>query len=274
MTQIALTSLACPLDGQPLARDNKRFTCSAGHSFDLAKRGYLHLLPAQHKRSKAPGDSVEMIQARQRFLERGFYRELASALADVSALANEVNLLDAGCGEGYYLRQLETLRPEVSWIGAGLDISKPAIDSAAKCEKGFQYLVASNANIPLLDHSVDVLWCVFGFADFEQFRRVLKPSGRLIMVDPGVNHLLALREVIYPKVVDKANERTTPEGFRLLEKQHIAGEMTLDQTALADLLLMTPHLFRANREGRERAAALDALQCQYDIELRVFCPTN
>ncbi len=274
MTQIALTSLACPLDGQPLARDHKRYTCSAGHSFDLAKRGYLHLLPAQHKRSKDPGDSLAMIQARQRFLAQGHYNALATALTTLSTTGDSVRLLDAGCGEGYYLRQLEQNAANISWYAAGLDISKPAIDYAAKLDKGFQYLVASNTNIPLQDSSIDVVWCVFGFADFEQFKRVLKPSGRLIMVDPGVNHLLALRKVIYPEVVDKASERPTPEGFRLLEKQHIAGEMTLDQTALADLLLMTPHLFRASRDGRERAAALDALQCQFDIELRVFCPTS
>ena len=274
MTQIALTSLACPLDGNPLTRESHRFTCQAGHSFDLAKRGYVHLLPAQNKRSKDPGDSVEMIQARQRFLERGFYRDLALTLAEVSALSNDVTLLDAGCGEGYYLRQLDELLPAVSWTGAGLDISKPAIDCAAKHDKGFQYLVASNANIPLLNNSADVLWCVFGFADFDQFKRVLKPDGRLIMVDPGSNHLRALREVIYPEVVEKGSERANPKGFHLLETRKIEGEMTLDQAAIADLLLMTPHLFRASREGRERAYSLVSLQCQFDIALRVFCPTS
>ena len=272
MTQIPLTSLTCPLDHLPLTRQGKCFTCPSGHSFDLAKRGYINLLPPQNKRSKDPGDSIEMIAARQRFLAAGHYQALANALADVSAVSESVTLLDAGCGEGYYLRQLERSAPLTHWLAAGLDISKPAIDTAAKLDKGFQYLVASNANIPLAKDSVDVLWCVFGFADFAQFSHVLKPSGRLIMVDPGPEHLRELREIIYTDVVEKDTERTTPAGYDLADTLNIKGSMNLDNASINDLLLMTPHLFRAKREGREKASQLQHLTCQYDMQLRVLLP--
>lgn len=270
MTQIALTSLACPLDGLPLVRHDKRFSCASGHSFDLAKRGYLHLLPPQHKRSKDPGDSVEMIQARQRFLSQGFYQALATSLAKHSAIKKVVNLLDAGCGEGYYLRQLDQYAPNITWRGAGLDISKHAIDCAAKLDKGFQYLVASNANIPLLDDSVDVIWCVFGFADYAEFARVLVPGGRLIMVDPGPDHLIELRRVIYPSIKQKTHDYLAPGGFKPLREECIEGTMNLFKDAISDLLTMTPHLYRASREGREHAAALERLACRFDIRIRVL----
>lgn len=272
MTQISLTSLACPLDGQPLTRHDRRFLCASGHSFDLAKRGYLHLLPAQNKRSKDPGDSTAMIQARQRFLAQGHYDKLAAALTTLSTTGDTVRLLDAGCGEGYYLRQLEQNAPHITWHAAGLDISKPAIDCAAKLDKGYQYLVASNANIPLLENSVDVVWCVFGFADYREFARILVPGGRLIMVDPGTEHLLALRQIIYPIVKEKVLPWQVPEGFVCEAEQRLQGTMDLNKDALADLMVMTPHLYRASREGRDQAAALDQLSCQFDIHVRVLQP--
>jgi 23S rRNA (guanine745-N1)-methyltransferase len=274
MTQISLTSLACPLDGQALTRHDRRFLCASGHSFDLAKRGYLHLLPAQNKRSKDPGDSLAMIQARQRFLAQGHYNELATALTTLSTIGDTVRLLDAGCGEGYYLRQLEQNAPHIAWHAAGLDISKPAIDCAAKLDKGFQYLVASNANIPLLDKSVDVVWCVFGFADYNEFKRILAPRGRLIMVDPGADHLLELRQIIYPAVKEKVKPWHTPAGFVCEAEQRLRGSMDLDNDALADLMVMTPHLYRASREGREQAAGLPRLTCQFDIQIRVLQPVT
>jgi 23S rRNA (guanine745-N1)-methyltransferase len=270
MTQIPNNSLACPHDGLPLSVQDKCVVCPSGHSFDRAKRGYLNLLPVNQKRSKDPGDSQEMIAARNRFLERGYYLPLAQSLAENSRLNNAVSLLDAGCGEGYYLRQLEQQFPQTVWKGVGLDISKPAIDSAAKFDKGFQYLVASNAHIPLLDNSVDVVWCVFGFANFDEFRRVLTPGGRLIMADPGPEHLIELREIIYPHINDKHSARDIPAGFQHHSEQHLTGKMDLDASAIVDLLLMTPHLYRANPAGRAAAAALAQLVCRFDIHVRVF----
>jgi len=103
-------SLACPLDGNPLQRVDKAWRCPQGHSFDIARQGYVHLLPVQKKRSKDPGDSKTMVAARQRFLEAGYYRPIADAVSAAilndAATGSELSCLDAGCGEGYYLRQL------------------------------------------------------------------------------------------------------------------------------------------------------------------------
>ena len=110
------SALACPLDGEPLNQSGTCWRCPAGHSFDVARQGYLHLLPVQKKRSLDPGDSKEMVAARQRFLNAGYYRPVAEAVSKAvmpgNASDTRLACLDAGCGEGYYLRQLVAENPE------------------------------------------------------------------------------------------------------------------------------------------------------------------
>jgi len=269
MTIKPMNTFHCPLDGEPLEHFDRQLKCSHGHCFDIAKRGYCNLLPAQFKRSKEPGDSKAMIEARHRFLEHGFYRLLAQSLADMSSTIESPYLLDAGCGEGYYLRQLESFKPNITWNCCGLDISKPAIDAAAKYHKNCSWMVASNANIPLPDASVDVLWCVFGFPHLEEFLRVLKPGGRLIQVDAGTNHLLELRKIIYPNIKQKPTAAMFDDHrFTNGRNEEIDFSIDLERAHLADLLLMTPHLFRANAERREQALSLEHLKCQAHMLIR------
>jgi len=129
-------SLACPLDGEPLNQSGTCWRCPAGHSFDVARQGYLHLLPVQKKRSLDPGDSKDMVAARRRFLNAGFYQPIAEAVNKaVTTRAGDTKplaCLDAGCGEGYYLRQLAASNMDRSLALVGVDISKWAILAAAK----------------------------------------------------------------------------------------------------------------------------------------------
>src|SRR5690606_16504733 len=127
----AFPFLACPLDGAPLQREGASWRCPSGHTFDVAAQGYTHLLPVQHKRSLDPGDSKEMVAARRRFLESGAYAPIAAAvnravLADALCDAR-LHCLDAGCGEGYYLRSLAAAAGDHPLVLLGLDISKWAV---------------------------------------------------------------------------------------------------------------------------------------------------
>ena len=95
-------SLICPIDGSPLLLVNNALSCANGHQYDIGKPGYANLLSAQHKRSKAPGDSKEMVNARSAFLSEGFYDPIASELAELvgAQIQKDLTLVDAGCGEG------------------------------------------------------------------------------------------------------------------------------------------------------------------------------
>ncbi len=269
-------ALACPLDGTPLHCHGSAWTCASGHSFDVASQGYTHLLPVQHKRSRDPGDSKEMVAARRRFLTAGFYRPIAAAvgravLADLPADAT-ISCLDAGCGEGYYLRELAAAVPEDRTLQLlGLDISKWAVLSAAKQDKRPSWVVGSNAKLPVLPGTLDRLLCLFGFPVYPEFARVLKPGGLLLQVDAGPDHLRELREIIYPSLKpERPDVMPTPAGFRRLPTQTLGFPIELTHAAqIADLLAMTPHLHRASAEGRAKAAALTTLSLS--VEVRLSC---
>lgn len=274
MATLNVKQLICPLDGLPLTAQDRSIGCSNGHSFDIAKQGYVNLLPVQHKRSKDPGDSKDMIAARHRFLTQGFYQPFAEALAETVLHDGPVTLLDAGCGEGYYLNYITDIaqQRDVALTSVGLDISKWAIQAAAKRDSPINWLVASNTTIPLADNSVDTLLCIFGFPAEKEFARVLKPGGRLIMVDPGAAHLIELKRLIYPEVKRKAQRLPVSDSHWLLRsEQRVRFSVTLPDTAtIHDLLLMTPHLYRSKRAAREQVEALEQLQLSADAWVRVL----
>lgn len=276
MSMDTFSALACPLDGEPLNQSGTCWRCPAGHSFDVARQGYLHLLPVQKKRSLDPGDSKDMVAARRRFLNAGFYQPIAEAVnkavAPGAADAKPLACLDAGCGEGYYLRQLAAANTERSLALVGVDISKWATLAAAKQDKRPRWVVGSNANLPVLPGTLDRVLCLFGFPVYSEFARVLKPGGILIQADAGPDHLRELREIIYPSLKpEKPPAVDVPEGFLSLGTETIRYSLTLEsQEAIADLLAMTPHFYRAPAEGRVRAETLETLAVTVEVTLRRF----
>ena len=282
MNIVKAHNLACPLDGKRLELREKQLVCESGHAFDIARQGYVNLLPVQHKRSKQPGDSRAMVLARAAFLNSGVYQPIASALAatvgELIDTEQEYCLLDAGCGEGYYfdfiMNQLKSRAGDTRLSFIGLDISKDAITEAAKRNKHISWLVGSNRQPPLAPASVDIIICVFGFQNLAGFNAVLKPGGKVILVDPGVDHLTELRHIIYPEVntsapVDLAE--FVAAGFSWLQDQPLQFKLAIDQQdQIQNLLLMTPHFYRARQAGRDAAAVLQHLELTVDVVIRVL----
>ncbi len=275
----AFQQLACPLDGEALQKDRSSWSCVNGHSFDVSNKGYINLLPVQHKRSLDPGDHKAMVASRQRFLNAGFYKPIADALKQTvlskTMSTNTISCLDAGCGEGYYLRELAASSPEHSFSLLGLDISKWAILAAAKQDPRAAWVVASNANIPALAQSIDCVLCMFGFPVYDEFRRVLKPEGLYIQVDAGPMHLRELRDIIYPSIKEKVSSGSEkPEGLTQIDHQTVQFSISLAGTSvIADMLAMTPHFYRASIEGREKALALSNITLSVDVTISTFKST-
>ena len=264
--------------------------CSNGHNFDIARQGYVNLLGAQDKRSRDPGDGKAMISARRNFLDGGYYQPIANRLSQLvepllaaSSVAEgspveDALVADAGCGEGYYLQQLaENIRaagkPMPSMLG--FDISKWAMQAAARRFPA-TWLVASNRHIPLSDKSADVVLSLFGFPEYPSFQRLLKKTGALLMVNAGPQHLIELRQIIYPSIRFKASDRidaAKAAGFSLADRIELNYEIAaLDRVAINQLLAMTPHMFRASSAGKRKAAALTELSLTVDVVFESFHP--
>jgi 23S rRNA (guanine745-N1)-methyltransferase len=287
MNIIKAYNLACPIDGKKLEQIDRQYVCNNGHTFDIARQGYVNLLPVQHKRSKQPGDSKAMVLARTHFLNTGIYDNIASKLIEtVSGLIiddkslddKDCCILDAGCGEGYYFDALFSSLSEdegsntLSFIG--LDISKDAIVQASKRNRQISWVVGTNRQPPLEDESVDIILCMFGFISVEGFIKVLKPGGKIILVDPDVEHLRELREIIYPEV-KKAKQTDSVQmeltGFAPLKTEKFQFKTNVSSNEqINHLLVMTPHFYRASKAGREAACRLDTLAITVDVTFRVF----
>lgn len=276
-------NLACPMDGLALVRDAGQLRCAGGHSFDVAREGHCNLLLVQHKASRDPGDSREMVAARRRFLDAGHYAPIADRACAVAWFAldpmrgRRAAVLDAGCGEGYFLQRFgEHVAAEPGGgvlTLAGIDISKWAVKAAAKRGVPATWVVASNRQPPFRPGSVDLILCLFGFPVWEGFCKVLAPGGSVLLVDPGPEHLIELRAIIYPEV-----RRAPPPslaaaeaaGYRLAREESLRFEMTLpDAQAIRDLLAMTPHAHRVPQERRAAVAALSRLSVTVEVVLRL-----
>src|SRR5690606_39275610 len=135
--------LMCPVCREALALEGKTWRCkSNNHSYDIAKQGYVNLHVVQHKHSKNPGDTPESVQARRSFLSAGFYAPLQQAVvAKIRELRIE-NLLDIGCGEGYYTNAMEAEAIQV----VGVDIAKTAVQVAAKLNQNVTWVEIGRAS--------------------------------------------------------------------------------------------------------------------------------
>ncbi len=270
---------ACPLCQAPLALSDSSAKCSANHRFDQARQGYLPLLPAHHKRSQAPGDDRQMLTQRREFLHAGYYRPLAEQLCQLwsQRLSSEdgQTLLDSGCGEGYYLSQLQQVSADRGEGHSGdaalygIDISKEATKLAARVLPPARVAVASGFQLPVLDRSVDVLLRVFSPGDAGEVSRVLKPTGEFWRVVPGAEHLLELKRALYSQV--KPHQLPdTPAGFRLKAAESVQFRLELQGQAIAQLLQMTPFVWRARPEARQALELQQQLSLQVDFVIQQY----
>ena len=261
---------ACPHCGGPLERGERAYACPNGHSFDIAREGYVHLLPANRKHAKDPGDDRGMAAARSRFLSKGYYAPLREALC---ALAREYagpeeGVLDSGCGEGYYTAGLwEALnRPRL----AGVDLSRPSVRLAARRAPGAEFAVASVYHLPLADASAGLLLNCFSPLALEEFRRVLRPGGVFLYVVPGAEHLWELKQVLYDRPYPNKEENIPYPGFSYEAVVPVEAALDVPGEDLRDLFQMTPDYWKTPREGAARLAALDGLRVRASFRIHVF----
>lgn len=265
----------CPVCRSPLVREGRQYRCPAGHSYDIAREGYVHLLPPNQKHSKAPGDDKEMVSARVRFLTAGYYAPLRAALEEEAVRHSPpgVRLLDSGCGEGYYTAGIaRALResgkgPEI----AGIDLSKAALRHAARRDKETEFAVASAYHLPVADGSIDLIVNCFSPMAAAEFLRVLRPGGRLLYVVPAPDHLWELKAVLYDIPYPNPEESIRYPGFST--SGEIKVENTVPITGHEDLMAlfrMTPYCWKTPKAGVARLEGLDRLTVRASFRVLAF----
>lgn len=251
--------LICPVCRQHLASAFGKYSCGRGHSFDIAKEGYVNLLRSSKSGDKM-GDDKLSARCRRDFLNKGYYSPLMTALTDLFA-DKAGSVLDICCGEGYYtscLAKNENLRVY------GFDLSKEMVRLGAK-RGGAAYFVANLADIPVADGSFD--YAVHLFAPFQEaeFLRILKSGGSLYTVVPGRYHLWGLKQALYDTPYENDEKLPETKQLRLVGQRKITSRITLASPEDIDAVFrMTPYYFHTSQKDKEKLAGLESLET--DIE--------
>jgi 23S rRNA (guanine745-N1)-methyltransferase len=227
----------------------------------MARSGYVNLLQPQERRSKNPGDTAEAVAARRRLHERGVTLPLLRGIAEALTPEPSDVVLDAGCGEGFYLGSLAA---NTAFDAYGMDISIPAIDAAARKYPHCRWIVG-NADrfVPYADASFSAVLSITARMNAPEFRRVLRNDGRLLVALAAPEDLIELRGVGRDRA--ERTVETFIDGFTLIEKRRVTTSADLDAEAVRDVLLS---IYRPMRN--EPAAAM---RVTFSLDLLLFRPT-
>ena len=241
----------------PLRREARRVVCDAGHAFDVARSGYINLLPPQDRRSRHPGDTAAAVAARRRIHDRGVTATFLDHILTLTRPQPEDVVLDAGCGEGFFLG---SLAERTGCSAHGVDIAIAAVDAAAKRYPQCEWIVANaDRRIPYADRAFSLVLAITGRLNAAEFRRVLQPEGKLLAAVPAPDDLIELRGKGRDRV-----DRTISEanGFQLLQQERVTTSVDLDAAGVDDVL---HSIYRPLRREPARA-----MRVTFSLDLLLF----
>lgn len=233
----------CPHCEHPLERRDQSYGCASGHSFDVAREGYVNLVVGGRRAGGPSGDDDAMVRARRSVFDAGCYDPIIVAVAAAVAASGARTVLDAGCGEGTYLARACAGGRE----GWGIDISRAAVRAAAKRYE-HRFAVASSYRLPFADGSFDAIINVFAPRSFEEMRRVLAPGGVAVVVTPGSDHLAGLKALIYDTPREHRDDEDGPAPDSV-ESVRFSVDL-VEPVRRRQLLEMTPYWWSATEERR------------------------
>ncbi|MCA1586360.1 MAG: methyltransferase domain-containing protein [Acidobacteria bacterium] len=269
--------LACSVRdcGLPLERRERTFGCSHGHSYDVARSGYLNLLQPQDRRTRAAGDAKAAVEARARLLHAGIGRAIVDALVERAAaldLQPDPPVVDLGSGAGDALAAIARRRPIA---GIGIDLSTAAVEHASRRFPDLTWVVANaDRRLPLMDRSVELVLSFHGRRNPAECARVLAPGGFLLVAVPAPDDLIELRAIVQGHGIERerANRLLAEHAshFTLVERSTTRERRLLERAALLDLLRGTYRGERASSAAR--VTALTRVEVTLASDFFLFAP--
>ena len=253
--------MICPKCKELLFKDNNTYKCKNNHSYDISRYGYVNLLLSKTN----SGDNIDLVKARVQFLSNGYYENLAIKINEViNSINNNANVLDCGCGVGYYDKYIKCQSLTL------MDISKQAITYASKTNKTALSVVASNSDIPFSDNSFDIILFIFSPIFISEAKRVLNKNGAIINITPGPNHLIELKQLLYKNPY--LNKETIIDihdfgkaTIHFIEKKLIPNE------DLHNLINMTPYAYKTNKDDINNLK-IDSIEVTFDFYISIYKP--
>lgn len=268
MLREVIDILADPTDGSALqlVDDDRRIVSESGHSFDVARQGYVSLVGGEGL--KHTGDDADMIASRETFLSGGHFAPFVEAVSakihqalDEAEVSEDVRpvIVEIGAGTGYYLAH--ALDDVTDSRGLGIDISVPAAKHLAKCHPRAGAVVADAwQRLPISDGVVDVITVIFAPRNPEEFARILKDDGQVVVLTAHPGHLDELREPlgiigVEPGKIEHLLEKSAGFLERIGEDELIEFPMDLDRASIAAQIGMSPSARHIEPEELERRIA-------------------
>ncbi|WP_125712387.1 putative RNA methyltransferase [Companilactobacillus kedongensis] len=240
---------ACPVCDESLSLENNSLVCSNGHNFDIAKQGYVNFLlnmKQQKNYDKANFENRGLI------LKDGLYDHILNKIVEIVKDLPIETILDAGCGEGYYSREIQE---QLNKTLLAFDISKDSVQLAARNDtnNAVKWFVGDLANLPMQDNSVDSILDIFSPANYHEFHRILKRDGYLIKVIPGEKHLTELRQQAseYLRSESYSNQKVLSyfeEHFQTVDEIKATKTYPVSEEERKAFINMTPLLFNVDKD--------------------------
>jgi len=270
MTSRILERLRCPVCGAAGSADEagKTFSCvgTKRHCFDFSKSGYLNLCLKGKE-----GDSKEAVRARSLFLEAGYYLPLSEAVNRLLEELRAEAVLDAGCGEGYYTNRMARQGRAV----LGADLSRHGVDHGARTAKrlssGAAFAVASLYELPVASESFDAVTNLFAPCAEEEFCRVLKAGGYLILVGAGERHLMGLKALLYDRPYLNPGRNDLPQKMKLCRELRLRETISVQGNEMIRALFsMTPYYWRTSERDIAKLCGVETLETELDFDIFVY----
>ncbi len=271
ISEIIQRLFKCPVCGSDMYTDEQCRSAycrgSKRHCFDFSSDGYVSMS------GRGGGDPKPTVSARRMFLSSGYYLPAAEEIkAEVKRQSLSGSLVDAGCGEGYYTSMLS----EKFESTVGFDLSKFACSYGAKQAKhngkdNLLYATASVFEMPLKDNICDCVTNIFAPCAEEEFIRVLKPGGVLVLVGAGTNHLMGLKKAIYDNTYTNGERTDLPEKMILEGKRNVSFEIEIEgNDNVKSLFSMTPYYWRTGESDSAKLDSIERLRTEIEFEIYVY----